>query len=175
MKLISLWQPWASLMAIRAKRIETRPWGTPYRGWLAIHAAKCWNMECQRWVCEEVFADAIEPHYGTGHANDGTWLGEMKRSLPRGRIVAVVNLVECLPTEDLVCLPGVFSDYPELDTPQERAFGNYAAGRRAWVTDQLFRLPNPIPFKGFQGIRDLDAATVELIRAQAPNLRGESR
>ena len=37
-KLISLWEPWATLMAIGAKRIETRSWRTPYRGWLAIQA-----------------------------------------------------------------------------------------------------------------------------------------
>lgn len=43
MKLISLWEPWASLMAIGAKKIETRSWATSYRGWLAIHAAKRWT------------------------------------------------------------------------------------------------------------------------------------
>lgn len=31
MKAISLWQPWASLMAVGAKRYETRSWGTLYR------------------------------------------------------------------------------------------------------------------------------------------------
>lgn len=29
MKLLSLWEPWATLMAIGAKRIETRSWQTP--------------------------------------------------------------------------------------------------------------------------------------------------
>ena len=37
---ITLWQPWATLIAIGAKTIETRSWGTSYRGPLAIHAAK---------------------------------------------------------------------------------------------------------------------------------------
>ena len=40
MKALTLTQPWASLVAIGAKRIETRSWSTPYRGLLAIHAAK---------------------------------------------------------------------------------------------------------------------------------------
>ncbi len=39
MKAITLWQPWASLVAIGAKTIETRSWATSYRGPLAIHAA----------------------------------------------------------------------------------------------------------------------------------------
>uniref|UniRef100_A0A6M3J354 ASCH domain-containing protein n=1 Tax=viral metagenome TaxID=1070528 RepID=A0A6M3J354_9ZZZZ len=32
MKAISLWQPWASAMALGWKKIETRSWGTSYRG-----------------------------------------------------------------------------------------------------------------------------------------------
>ena len=40
MKALSLWQPWASLVALRVKTIETRSWSTSYRGPLAIHAAK---------------------------------------------------------------------------------------------------------------------------------------
>lgn len=45
MKAISLWQPWASLVAVGAKKIETRSWATKYRGSLAIHATKKWNLE----------------------------------------------------------------------------------------------------------------------------------
>jgi hypothetical protein len=37
---ISLWQPWATLVAIGAKRIETRGWSPWYRGALVIHASK---------------------------------------------------------------------------------------------------------------------------------------
>lgn len=40
MKAITLTQPWATLVAIGAKKIETRSWATGYRGRLAIHAAK---------------------------------------------------------------------------------------------------------------------------------------
>jgi len=38
-KALTLHQPWASLIAVGAKRIETRSWSTSYRGPLAIHAA----------------------------------------------------------------------------------------------------------------------------------------
>lgn len=40
MKVITLWEPWASLIAVGAKMIETRSWNTNYRGRIAIHAAK---------------------------------------------------------------------------------------------------------------------------------------
>ena len=39
MKAITIWQPWASLIACGAKKYETRSWPTKYRGPIAIHAA----------------------------------------------------------------------------------------------------------------------------------------
>ena len=40
MKAITIWQPWAFLLAMGAKQYETRSWETAYRGPIAIHAAK---------------------------------------------------------------------------------------------------------------------------------------
>jgi hypothetical protein len=40
MKALTLWQPWATLVAIGKKGLETRHWRTHYRGTLAIHSAK---------------------------------------------------------------------------------------------------------------------------------------
>ena len=40
MKALTLYQPYASLIAVGAKTIETRSWGTSYRGGLLIHAGK---------------------------------------------------------------------------------------------------------------------------------------
>ena len=39
-KAITIWQPWASLVAVGAKTMETRSWPTKYRGPIAIHAAQ---------------------------------------------------------------------------------------------------------------------------------------
>lgn len=39
-KALSIWQPWASLVAAGVKRHETRHRATSYRGPVAIHAAK---------------------------------------------------------------------------------------------------------------------------------------
>lgn len=38
LKAITLWEPWASLMAIGAKKNETRGCWTKHRGDIAIHA-----------------------------------------------------------------------------------------------------------------------------------------
>ena len=40
MKALTVYQPWASLIACGSKTLETRRWATKYRGPLAIHAAK---------------------------------------------------------------------------------------------------------------------------------------
>lgn len=43
MKALSIWEPWASLIACGTKRIETRSWSTEYRGPLLICAAQARN------------------------------------------------------------------------------------------------------------------------------------
>ena len=40
MKAITVWQPWAQLLAEGKKHDETRSWRTNYRGEILIHAAK---------------------------------------------------------------------------------------------------------------------------------------
>ncbi|MFL0196977.1 ASCH domain-containing protein [Clostridium sp. WILCCON 0269] len=40
MKTLTLIQPWASLIALGEKKIETRSWRTNYHGELFIHAGK---------------------------------------------------------------------------------------------------------------------------------------
>ena len=72
MKAISLWQPWASLMADGRKKIETRHWHPP--AWLlgqelAIHA----TMKVDRDACEDFGYDAL--------------------TIPRGCVVAIVRLI----------------------------------------------------------------------------------
>lgn len=55
MKAISLWQPWATLVAIDAKRFETRSWKTNYRGLLAIHAAKKFELVQKEYCLQDPF------------------------------------------------------------------------------------------------------------------------
>jgi activating signal cointegrator 1 len=153
-RLISLWEPWATLMAIGAKRIETRSWSTRYSGWLAIHASK-------GGLSKRLLADCLdEPAFKRA------LFGEQ---LSPGCIVAVVNLVECCPTVDMIqssAFPSAFRKYPELDTAQEREFGDFSEGRWGWVTDQLFRLPQPIPFRAAQGLCGVGDDVIAQIREQ---------
>lgn len=143
MKCISLWQPWASLMAIGAKRIETRSWSTWHRGLLAIHAAKKWSRELEVMTAGEPFVSCLRD----------------ERELPMGAIVCLVNLRAIHSTGD------IFSRINSISV-QERAFGDYSPGRYGWVTDGVYRLPRPIPYRGAQGVFDVpDAVVGEAIEA----------
>lgn len=146
MKLITLWEPWASLMAIGAKRIETRHWYTPYRGWIAIHAAKggLSKRELLDTCGDSPFAEALRGNVSLGI--DGF-------AFPFGKIVAVANLVDCKMFVDLN--PRVEKSLPPgymLPPPEpELSFGDYTQCRYGLITENVFRLPQPIPFKSRQG------------------------
>ena len=156
MRILTLWEPWATLMAIGEKRIETRSWATSYRGPLAIHAAKGGFTQDQlsRMCLGET---CLEPHFKEA-------LGSV--DLNRGHIVAVVTLADCVPVEKCASLG---SPKDKWLTPKEESFGDYSHGRYGWITGDLFRLPRPIPYKGSQGLGILPLDVVEQIKAQGWN------
>lgn len=131
MKAISLWQPWATLITIGAKRFETRHWATSYRGTLAIHAAK---RPARRDELNPVITQAL---FDCGfHRLD---------ELPYGCIVCTVNLVDCEPTAQVVRR----TFFKEI-AATERHFGDYTPGRFAWQLDNV-QLVDNIPARGSQG------------------------
>ena len=148
MKCLTLTQPFASLVAISAKKIETRSWYTAFRGELAIHAAKGFPEDARELVFTEPFHTCIGLHYGYTAG-----------SLPLGAIVAVVRLLSVerteLLTDQLSLLPGS----PRL-TEQERAFGNYQPGRFAWHLELLYRVEPAVPCRGSLGLWDVPADLV---------------
>lgn len=82
-KALTLWQPWATLVAIGAKQIETRSWATAYRGPLAIHAAKHTPKEAADVAFALPVTEALRAHdYHPGR-------------LPSGVVMAVCELTAC--------------------------------------------------------------------------------
>lgn len=139
MKALSLFQPWASLCAGGMKRFETRSWQTPYRGPLAIHASKALPLAARdMWYvpdCREALAE----------------LGfKSVQELPRGVIIAVVNLVDCRRTEQV------------RPRGRERSFGDFTRGRYAWELRDVVLLATPLPARGSLGLWDVP---VELLEA----------
>lgn len=149
---ISLWEPWATAIALDAKKIETRHWSTNYRGPLAIHAAKRMKkselMElqaCNNW--RGVFMPLVIKAGGSANLID---------LLNFGKIVAIVNLYDCKPTElftgsliDITRRPDGLKD--DRYDWTERQLGDFSAGRFGWMLGNVRALKNPIPFKGKQG------------------------
>lgn len=127
MKAISLWQPWATAIAVGVKRIETRHWRTAYTGPVLIHAAKRWTRD------QREFAEAEQR------------AGRLPEDIPLGAIVAIATIDGCVPSEILsrqVCAV-------------EHDYGNYESGRFGWTLRRVQRFAEPIPYRGAQGFFDV--------------------
>jgi hypothetical protein len=147
---LSLTQPWATLVAIAAKRIETRSWQASYRGLVAIHAAKAFPQDCQAQCYRDPFAEALVDA-GLSRAD----------ALPRGAVIALARLLHIAPVETID-----LSFFPTALALQERAFGDFSAGRFAWVLADVRRLPEPIPCKGALGLWTVPGDVAASIVAQ---------
>lgn len=137
---ITLWQPWASLIFTGDKKHETRGFKFPakYAGQtVAIHAAK---------------KDAPRLPLGLALLCVQNWGHFFRRELPMGAVLGTVTLVEAIPTDGAD--PGVV----------DRICGDWSPGRFAWLLDDVHALPAPIPAKGKQGWWKIASAA---LRAQA--------
>ena len=149
MKALTLTQPWATLIAIGAKRIETRSWATDYRGPLAIHAAKgLAPVGGKRGLAEQCREPAFFSYldrYSAAFYLDGS------EALPLGKIVATAKLVD-VRRIDAAVRAQVLS---QTRTPSEIQFGDYASGRYAWFLEDVKSLVSPIECKGALSLWDL--------------------
>lgn len=114
MKALTLYQPWASLIADGRKTVETRSWSTQYRGELAIHAGATVNVD----ACKLFGYDSTQ--------------------IPRGAIVCIVDLVDCVQFPSQLVKPDPYGDY----TP----------GRFGWLLASIRTFRQPIPVKGVMGL-----------------------
>ena len=131
MKAISLWQPWASAICVGIKCNETRGFYVGHRGPLAIHAAKLRENPDQETMWGWKASEKLRAKYGKFD------------NLPFGAFVATCRLTEVLRSDDI--------DLTEL----ERAWGDYRRGRYVWVLEDIKALPEPIPWRGQQGLFDI--------------------
>jgi hypothetical protein len=152
-KALTLTQPWATLVAIGAKRIETRSWWISYRGPIAIHAAKGfpgWAKDTAQ--NEEVFRRALGwPEPGARITQE--WIDAIAanlKALPRGQVIATATLVDCLPVERL---DGQYFAGSEV------SFGDYSDGRFGWLLEDVKPI-TPVPAKGALGLWNWEALHV---------------
>lgn len=146
LKAITLYEPWASLMAIGAKVNETRPVRTTHRGDIAIHAAKVSPN-----FSEDVAVDAINAFKSRGLVPSLNTLG---------CILAIVDVWDVQPADNFF-RQHLFNQEQHKElvaggmiplTEEEYVFGGYAPGRWIYRTRNLRRLKNPVPTRGYQSI-----------------------
>lgn len=179
MNLISLHEPWATLMMLKFKRVETRDWWTNYRGPLAIHASKHgMSLEATLEVCLQTpFYNALMNyppfrermiHYRIAPQPGDVDKRVMKFCFPnRGKIVAVVDVKAMCPTS------AIAAKHPTIMTAAELAFGNYdpidkttGKPRHGWITEFMFEVPEPVPFTSKQGLVHLPEDTHAELKRQ---------
>jgi hypothetical protein len=157
MKALTLWQPHATLMAIGAKKIETRGWPMPSTlagAWIALHAAG--RLTTPRGWVQSALAQSEEIRRALqAHKIDPA-------TLPEGMIVAVALAKESVPTASLA----------GRLTADEVAFGDYGTGRHGWMFTEVIPLQRPVMARGAQGIWQLTIHTETEIHA---DLQGQGR
>lgn len=120
MKVISIKEPFATLLTKNIKHIETRSWKTKYRGELYIHASKkTWTKKHASNALLELTKD-LEFNYGN--------------------IIGKGTLVDCIYMDE------AFIEEIK-NNPQEYACGEYKVGRYAWILENVEAI-TPIPAKG---------------------------
>lgn len=114
MRALTLHQPWASLVAVGVKTIETRGWSTTYRGPLLIHAAKTMPPYSKQYV------KGTTLRHDNEHSGGAWWLGlqgpHAKKAIasgvratgfagtwevPLGAVMAVCTLADVVPIDGM--------------------------------------------------------------------------
>jgi len=132
MRCLSLTEPWATLMALQEKKIETRSWRLPLSilgQEVAIHAAKTFPGWASKLSEEEPFCSSLRAKGNLFVPN-----------LSRGKVLCILKFIGCRRTEDIRY---------RVDG-KEYLFGDYSDGRFAWLTEFVRRI-EPVPAVGHLG------------------------
>lgn len=157
MRTLTDWQPYASLIMAGIKKNETRNHSTGIRGEIAIHAAvkKTQLFSLIKVNEDNVFNNTLD------HAakvilkalpSVDILNGYTLNHLPRGMVLGTVEIVDCLkivennPSEKTALL-----ENGQQINGDEYLFGDYDAGRYAWVLKNPKPFETPILAKGKQG------------------------
>lgn len=129
-KVLSLLQPWATLAVMGLKTIETRSWGTIYRGPLLIHAGLRRSGKAV-WAESELLQQHV-PDFG---------------ALAFGAIVGEVQLRDVMRLGAMNMGVAAF----EQQSLEEHAF-SAAPARFAWIFSDAQLFEEPIPATGRLGL-----------------------
>lgn len=164
MLILTLYQPYATFVALGLKRFETRSRRTNSRGALAIHAGKREMGTLEHQVIERAARLS------------GAQITPDAQLYPLGKIVAVAELNHCLRMVDRLN-PDIEEEQISLSraesdlTPLDLATGYWQADRFAYWLQNIKPLPEPIACRGQQGMRIIsDPALLESLSLQLARL-----
>lgn len=147
MKCLSVWEPWASLLACGHKAYETRSWLPPYEAMrvdVAIHAGQS-LAGMVHLDQDQCLADVCDRKLGRAHPFEF------------GRIIAVGRFGFTIPTDGIVAA-GVLAE--------ELAMGDWSPGRWAWRFLDVQHLRRSVPCRGRQKLFTLPADVAAQVQAQ---------
>jgi hypothetical protein len=154
MKAISLWQPWASLIACGAKPFETRHWAPPaglIGQTIAIHAAKKIDKAARQFAEDLMYGQHSAGGFDLAHQLSESMEGVPDElmglfgmaALPVGCLVCTARLDAAFQLGEKAhgtALPAasvvrrlISRPMPECFTVRYDDFGDYAPGRWAWL------------------------------------------
>lgn len=159
MRVISIWNPWASLIVHRHKFFETRSWPAP-----AALIGERIGIAATKSIRPEQLTAYNDPDFQQFYSETG--LPELME-LPRGCILGTVELHSCeVMTEEFM----------EEVTEEEKMFGMWMVGHYAWRLRDPKRFRDPIIARGAQGLWSYDDHGVLPIEAhEAGDYSGQSR
>lgn len=154
---LTLHQPWASLIAVGAKMIETRAWiPSPevLHRRLAIHAGSRIPP-----YARAIFRDddaLLRPLAGSfSWSFPDRAERQLQTDLPLGAVVAVVTVAGWVATNDIIWrkrgAPWTVDQRGVVVREDQRQFGDFSPGRYAWLLDELEVVDPPVPASGNQG------------------------
>lgn len=94
MRVLSIKQPWATLIVRGVKRFEARNWQTPHRGTIAVHASSGTAPFLFEHADDDEVLGSVLCSQGWGQ------LGDLK-SLPRTAVVGTVDIVKIVPASEI--------------------------------------------------------------------------
>ncbi|HEY0914527.1 MAG TPA: hypothetical protein VGE22_06635 [Solimonas sp.] len=143
MKAITICQPYAHLICVtKTKGVENRTWPTRHRGPLLIHAGKS-----RKWLNTLDGVD-IDLTYGIKLAD-----------MSFGAVVGAATLADCIHI-DHIQSKAVAERFPWLQDHE------HASGPWCWVLVNRVMFPQPVAWKGAQGLFDIpEDAVAEQVAA----------
>lgn len=127
MKVLSIKEPFATLIKEGKKKIETRSWKTFYRGELYIHASS--TKIPREWKEDKTLMELLGDN-----------------SLNYGKIICKCNLIDC------IYMTKEYIEKIKRNNYQEYICGKYKEGRYAWILDDVTPLKKSIETKGHLNI-----------------------